>query len=655
MKKLLVVSLTVLVGFAALAEPSYAGDGRHIGFFDRLFGRFDRPRVRVEKRAWWEDNPSNSPGILRPIKVKPKKVAQRPKVVPVEIDPEDGENFGMGNLDYVPPKLVSMYFTGFEKLTGEATDASAIRLILADRTTTLRATADVRKTVLEYYKSSGFKPLWTENGNINARGLAVLDVLSKANEEGLEPLRYKPGVLESYDGAVAQLDGDGLGLAQFDVGLTVAALTYAMHVSGGAYEPERLSAYYDVKSERVSPDFAIKILANSPYPAEYLHVLAPSHPAYVAMKSELAKLNVATPPDLPKVPDGKRVRIGQKDPRIETLRERLVQANYISVTDADVAEEKRAVLDKELAKALKRFQEAKGVGQTSNLDTATVKALNGPDLSEVKDKLLSSMERVRWLPKDLGRRHVLVNQASYRVNVMEDGKVIWASNVIVGKPLTQTAVFNDTFETVVFNPTWGVPQSIILKEYLPKLRANPGYMDKLGFKVIKADGKVVSSRSIDWNSVGANSGIGIMQPSGDGNALGEVKFLFPNKHSIYMHDTPNRELFSQSKRNFSHGCVRVENPREFAEILLGWDRDRVDAEIDSGESKSVKVDQKTEVHLAYFTAWPDENGIMQYHSDAYGRDTALKNARALMFKLSGGAAGEKLVQNAVAADAQSSD
>ncbi len=655
MKKIVVLSLTVLVGFAALAEPSYARDGRRLGFFDRLFGRFDRPRVRVERRAWWENDPSTSPEIVRPVKIKQKKVALKPRVVPVEIDPEDGENFGMGNLDYVPPKLVSMYFTGFEKLTGEATDVAAIRLILADRSTTLRATADVRKTVLDYYESSGFKPLWTENGNINARGLAVLDVLSKANEQGLEPLRYKPDVLASYDGAVAQLDGDGLGLAQFDVGLTIAALTYAIHVSGGAYEPERLSAYYDIKSERVSPNSAIKVLAYSPYPAEYLGTLPPTHPAYVAMKAELAKLNVAPTSATPKFPDGKRVRIGQKDPRIEILRQRLVEANYISVPDADVPGDERAVLDKQLAKALKRFQEAKGVGQTSNLDTATVKALNGPDLSELKDKLLSSMERVRWLPKNLGRRHVLVNQASYRVNLMEDGKFIWASNVIVGKPLTQTAVFNDTFETVVFNPTWGVPQSIILKEYLPKLRANPGYMDKLGFKVIKADGKVVSSRSVDWNSVGANSGIGIMQPSGDGNALGEVKFLFPNKHSIYMHDTPNRELFSQAKRNFSHGCVRVENPREFAEILLGWDRERVDAEIDGGESKSVKVEQKTEVHLAYFTAWPDETGIMQYHSDAYGRDATLKSARALMYKLSGGDADQKLVQNATPASAAAND
>ena len=648
MKKVAVLSLGVLMAFTAMADVAPAQEvqrKRKIGFFDRLFGTYDRPRVE-RRRAWWEDGADEQPRIIRGPQVK-KKLAQKKKVVPVAIDPDEGENFGMGNLDYFPPKQTALFDPGFAKLTSTDSDASAVRLVLADRTTNIRASDVVRKAVLEHYKSTGFKPLWITDGNINARGLALLDVLAKADREGLDPMRYKPSVLEAYEGAVAQLDGDGLGLAQFDVGLTAAAVTYAQHMSGGAYEPERTSAYYDVKTDRVDAAFAVKTLANTPFPAEYLNHLAPTHPAYDAMKAELAKLSTVIPSDQPAFPEGKRVRIGQKDPRVAVLRERLIDENYIGFADAEVADEKRDVLDKVLARALKKFQEVKGVGQTSNLDSATVKALNGPDIAEVKDKLLSSMERVRWLPRDMGQRYVLVNQASYRVNLIENGRLAWASNVIVGKPLTQTAVFSDTFETVVFNPTWGVPQSIILKEYLPKLRANPGYMDKIGFKVIKADGKVVSSRSIDWNSVGANSGIGIMQPAGDGNALGEVKFLFPNTHSIYMHDTPNRELFSQSKRNFSHGCVRVENPREFAEVLLGWDRGRVDDSIDGGESSSVKVTTKTNVHLAYFTAWPDEEGIMRYHSDAYGRDITLKNARALMRKLAGGGDGNKLVSSSV--------
>jgi L,D-transpeptidase YcbB len=652
MKKIVVLSLGILVACVAVSDVVSAQDNqrrRKLGFFERLFGGFDRPRVE-RRRAWWEDD--NDPGyrIVRPSKPKSKVVAQKVKKkksapAPVAIDPEEGENLGMGNLDYVPPKTLALFDPGFAKLASADVGASAIRVVLADRSTGVRATEPVRKAVLEHYKATGFKPVWTDNGNINARGLALLDILSKSGAEGLEPLRYKPAVLKGFEGAVAQLDGDGLGLAQFDVGLTAAAVTYAQHISGGVFEPENTSAYYDVKNERISPDVAVRVLAYSPFPAEYLKSLAPTHPAYTLMKSELAKLASVAPSDQSLFPDGKRVRIGQKDPRVDILRERLIDENYIALADAQVAEGKRDVLDKVLGRALKRFQEAKGIAQTSNLDAATVKALNGPDSAELKDKLLSSMERVRWLPKNLGNRHVFVNQASYRVNLMENGRVVWASNVIVGKPLTQTAVFSDTFETVVFNPTWGVPQSIIINEYLPKLRANPGYLDKIGFKVTSASGKVVSSRSVDWNRVGRNSGIGIMQPAGGSNALGEVKFLFPNKHSIYMHDTPNRDLFAETKRNFSHGCVRVENPREFAEVLLGWDRDRVDGAIDGGESTTVKVKQKTNVHLAYFTAWPDEDGVMRYHSDAYGRDLTLKNARALMRKLNGANEGTAIVSN----------
>lgn len=649
--------LALSVTTEAMAEHAYAKK-RKIGFFERLFGSSSRRPARQPN--WWEDGSEDGVRVIRggrdkPIANKKKKtvepdgVAQtKRKVIPsaVLIDPEIAEGLGMGNIDYVPVKLAAVFDPGLAKLKVPGLEDSAIRVVLNDKSTDIRATQEVRKAVLEHYAATGFKPLWTSDGNISARGLAVLDVLARADTEGLDPLRYKPAVIEKFEGAVAQLDGDGLGLAQFDVGLTVAAVTYALHQSGGAYEPERLSAYHDLKSQRVSPVVATKVLAFSPFPAQYLNSLAPVHPAYRAMKTELARTQNLGPAQDPAFADGKRVRIGQKDVRIVQLRERLVKDGFISLADATVSDEKRVVLDKVLAEALKRFQEAKGIGQTSHFDSSTVKALNGLDQTEIREKLLSSMERVRWLPEDLGVRHVLVNQASYRVNVIEQGRLIWASNVIVGKPLTQTAVFSDTFETVVYNPTWGVPQSIILNEYLPKLRANPGYLDKMGFKVIKADGKVTPSKSINWNQVGADSGLGVVQPAGGSNALGEVKFLFPNTHSIYMHDTPNRDLFNESKRNFSHGCVRVENPREFAQVLLELDSATVDAEIDSGESKSVKVTKKTNVHLSYFTAWPDEKGIIQYHSDAYGRDATLKVARILMRKVSGGDRSAQFVDNA---------
>jgi L,D-transpeptidase YcbB len=665
MKKISVIALSALLSVSfvseALAEHGNAKRKRRVGFFESLFGGFDRPRrqprvVTQRQQAWWEEDGGDSGGLYGDNKPRRKKKAKLAVATPpakkksvapaVEIDPEVAAGFGMGNLAYVPVKTAPVFDAGMRSLVATETSESAIKVVLTDRATNIRATEDVRKAVLAHYQANGFKPIWTADGNVTARGIAVLDLLSKSADEGLEPLRYKPSAITAYESAVASLDGDTLGLAQFDVGLTVAAVIYAQHQSGGAFEPQALSQYYDVKPERVSAAVALKVLAYSPFPAEYLQDLAPKHPAYGALKAELAKLVEPQETGL-QFEDGKRVRIGQKDPRIAALRQRLVKEGFISTADAFVEDDKLIVLDKVLAKALKKFQEDRGIAQTSNLDSATVKALNGPNSNEQRNKLIASMERLRWLPKDLGSRHVFVNQAAQQLAVMDNGRMIWSTNVVVGKPLTQTNAFSDTFDDVVVNPSWTMPQGIFLRDYLPKLRSNSAYTDKKGYKVYDSKGKQISSKSINWNSVGTNSTYRITQPPGNSNSLGNLKFNFPNKHAVYLHDTPQKELFSESVRTFSNGCVRVENPRELAQVLLGLDAEALEAQIDKGATKSIKVPVKTRVHLYYFTAWPDETGKIQYYSDSYGRDSSLTNARALMFKLSGGRPGAQLVQNQV--------
>jgi L,D-transpeptidase YcbB len=191
-----------------------------------------------------------------------------------------------------------------------------------------------------------------------------------------------------------------------------------------------------------------------------------------------------------------------------------------------------------------------------------------------------------------------------------------------------------------------VPQSIIVNEYLRKLIRDPGYLDRQGFKVVNQKGKVVSSRSVNWAGYdSSNSPVGVQQPPGSGNALGELKFLFPNKYSIYMHDTPTKSLFSQSMRAFSHGCVRVENPREFARVLLGWDRAKIDRTVDSKNSQSVPLPQKIPIHIAYFTAWPDSAGKMQYFNDIYGRDEAMERGLDVLTTQRMAVNARKLVQN----------
>lgn len=648
MKKIISTGVAVIAGLAVMADSSVAQERRK-GFFESLFGFRTKPRRDVfNDRQWWEGD-SNDITIIRPPRrnlqkpkktkaafIKPQIIKPVKKTAPVKtafIDPEVSEGFGMGNIVYTLPQLAPVYDPSFRNIMTIDTEASAIRAVLTDKSTDLRAPENIRAAVLDYYKSTGFKPLWSKQGVIQERAKATLDQLSKAGEEGLEPPRYKPTALENFDVAENQFQGDILGAAHFDVGLTVAAVTFALHQSGGAYEPERLSAYHDLKSNAVSPAVALRVLAHSPFPGEYLKSLSPSHASYALMKAELAKLPSDNAPEV--MASGKRVRIGQKDPRVAQLRQMLFAKGHLGAAGTEVDFDKEDVLDKNLAKALKAFQAAEGIPQTSNLDTATVRAINGPDFAERRDLLVSNMERIRWLPKQMGSRYVFVNQASYLVDVFDQNMLVWESNVIVGRPLTQTNVFSDTMETVVLNPSWGLPQSILLNEYLPKLRANPGHFDKIGYKVVNSSGKVVPSRSINWNAVGSGTDISVQQPPGDGNALGKVKFLFPNKHSVYMHDTPNRYLFAESKRNFSHGCVRVENPVEFASVLLKLDQAKIDADIETGENKSIKIETPTRIHLTYFTAWPDKNGKMQYYSDAYGRDATLREARATVARVLG--------------------
>jgi L,D-transpeptidase YcbB len=404
-------------------------------------------------------------------------------------------------------------------------------------------------------------------------------------------------------------------------------LTYARHVSGGAFDPAKLSLYHDIKPEFVDAKTALKVLAFTPFPTPYLQSLMPQHPAYEILKQELLQ-SALEPEQKVEFPSGKRVKIGQKDDRLPALRERLAAEGF-AITE-EVKEGQELVLDKYVSKALKAYQIALNIPQTGHLDQATVKSFNGVTDGKDREKIISSLERIRWLPKDLGDRHVFVNQAAYDVAVMENGARIWSSKVIVGRPNTQTNVFSDEMETVVFNPTWGMPASILINEYLGKLRRDPGYFDRIGYAVVDSKGKKVSSRSINWNSVGANSGIGVQQPAGDGNALGEIKFLFPNSHSIYMHDTPNRNLFDEQRRNFSHGCVRVQNPREFAQVLLGLDQADIANRIEKGATQNVRIEKKTKVHLAYFTAWPDETGKVRYYADPYLRDETLEKARNIV-------------------------
>ena len=564
------------------------------------------------------------------------------KVVREFSEPEPLPGLGMGTIQYQPPLVIALFDPAFAKLQTESTDTEAVRLALADKATNIRAVDAERKAVLAYYSSNGFKPLWFKDGHITERATQALKILSKAGEEGLVASNYLPPALSDFANADQALDGDILKLAQFDVGLTARILKYARHLSGGQFDPARLSLYYDIKTNPVDAAQALKILAYSPFLEGYLAGLAPSHPQYAVFKKALGDVATPTAPAA-QIADGARVKLGKSDPRIPSIRAKLQLLGLLTADEA--ANNDEELLDQSLSDALKKFQVASKVKATGGLDAATVQAFNTDHSENDRQRIIYSMERLRWLPKNLGQRHVFVNQAAFEVNVMDSGKSVWQSRVIVGRPMTQTVSFYDEIETVVFNPTWGVPASIIVNEYGPKSRKDPSYLDRQGFKLVDSKGNPISSRNVDWWGMGQAPTFGVQQPSGDGNALGEIKFLFPNAHSIYMHDTPTRNLFSESMRAFSHGCVRVQNPREFAQALLGWDAAKVAENIESGDSHSVSLSQKTPVYLTYFTAWPNADGKIIYYDDFYGRDAAMAKAFAYSAAAKPRISDDKIVEN----------
>ena len=656
----LFLGLTVIALGASAADAGQVAHKRRVGFFESLFGGTttrtpSRPIFDTgsdQKLTWWEqrqlekrrransgiiDNPDGI-NVFYGDPVVTKK--QKQKEIQADLsEPDPLPGLGLGIVNYMPPLVVPVYDSSILKFETKDQEAESIRIELINKATKIRAVDVERKAILVFYTANQFKPIWTAGGHVSPRALTMLKTMSKAGDDGLVAKNYLPTGLTSFDNVEEMIVNDPVAIAQFDIAMTAATLKYARHMSGGQFDPNRLSLYNDIKPQTVSADAVMKVLGFSPFPESYIASLAPQNPQYAAFKSAISKLSDSGK-KLDEIAGGPDLKVGNTDGRIPEIRSRL-QTLGVSVSELD-SKADPTIFDKKLGVSVKKFQAASKIKATGIINAATLKALNADHSGDERKRLVINMERLRWLPKNLGSRFVFVNQPAYEVNVMDQGQVAWHSRVIIGKPMNQTYSFYDQIETVVFNPSWGVPASIIINEYGPKSRKDPGYLDRNGFKIKDANGVEVSSRDIDWWSIGQAPKFGVQQPPGSDNALGELKFLFPNGHDIYMHDTPTKNLFADSTRAYSHGCVRVQNPREFASVLLGMTEEDVaknlgqkakkGKNIDPTEafvdSHSVNLAQKVPVYLTYFTAWTDQSGKIQYYNDIYGRDAAMEKAFA---------------------------
>lgn len=352
----------------------------------------------------------------------------------------------------------------------------------------------------------------------------------------------------------------------------------------------------------------------------------PPHEAFEHLKIALAaaRREAEPPADAPEpVPAGPTLKLGVTDERVAILRRRLALPDGLEPD----------LYDETVQAAVRAFQSGNGLVPDGVLGALTLRTLNGgprrpADRAAV---ILANMERWRWMPRDLGRAHVFVDITGYTAAVVRDGAVGYRTRVVVGTPTTPTPVFSDTIRFIVVNPYWNVPLSIASKEMLPAIRANPaGYFSKRNYEVV-VDGKVVSPAAVAWNEATIRR-VRIRQRPGVDNALGAIKFMFPNEHAVYLHDTPSKALFERNRRDFSHGCVRVQDPIRFAESLLAEDPNLTARRIErSIGGREMRFDLKTPVpvHLAYFTAVADAGGRIELRPDIYGLDHRMIQALSL--------------------------
>ena len=478
-----------------------------------------------------------------------------------------------------------------------------------------------RAAMAEFYSERDYQPVWIKDGRLTPAATAVMARIARASEDGLDPAAYVLPIKTL--GSSAPL-GPELAAAT-EMTLDRALLTYARQAYAGRLDPSSVGKLITVKPLLPDPVEVLATVSTASDPGAAVESYNPPHEGYRRLKAALAEARQGPAAAAPApIAEGKLLKLGVSDPRVPALRARLGLA---PVAD------KPELYDNALAEAVARFQAASGLKADGAAGGTTIAFLNGVGKDKTAE-IIANMERWRWLPRDLGTFHVEVNVPEFEVRVFDGGKLVHQTRVVTGKVTNQTPIFSDEMESIVVNPSWNVPASITTKEMLPKLRSDPSYLSRNGYQVLaNVGGKMqpVSPGSVDWSTVSARN-IQIRQRPGDDNALGAIKFLFPNEHSVYLHDTPSKSLFQRDSRAFSHGCVRVQNPLDFADVLLayegGWTSQRLRKMV-GGRESWVNLPKKIPIHIIYFTAFVDDAGKLETRPDIYGYNARVERALGL--------------------------
>jgi murein L,D-transpeptidase YcbB/YkuD len=538
--------------------------------------------------------PAPAPAESAPVQAAPAQPAPETAIKPASVTtpPAEAAPAGPGPLQAIeslvpPPEMPKVVITvppGLEfaaDIVAQAGEAVAVHR-LGERE---------RNEIIAAYQANEDRPFWIDAKGWTAAGKQIVAQLERAADDGLRPGDYTLPAFELSDKAK---------LAAADVRLSALAVLYARDARGGRLDPRRLSKLITPKLYLPSATEVLSELAGATDPGAVLASYNPPHEQYRRLKAKLAELREHlddTP--LVRIPAGPTLKLGMRDERVPLVRARL-----------GLGPSDDSVFDRSTSLALADFQKKAGLPANGILSPRTIAALGKPATARGEEDIIAQMERWRWLPPDLGAKHIMVNVPEMRVRVIRDGQVIHEARTIIGKPESATPIFSHVMDHVIVNPSWYVPPSILKKEFLPGLAADPDYAAKRGYIVTRT-----------------KHGISVRQPPGERNALGWIKFMFPNEHAVYLHDTPSRRLFGAAKRAFSHGCVRVENPFALADQVLGpeWTSERLKKLIGKGERR-INLPEPLPIHLVYNTIVVDADGHITRFDDVYGFHRMVRQA-----------------------------
>jgi murein L,D-transpeptidase YcbB/YkuD len=470
------------------------------------------------------------------------------------------------------------------------------------------------------YARSNYQTLWATEKGLTARGQKVLALIEAAGEQGLSPERYAVSTIHSVAAMPrSNVDTTTQITLSLDLLMSNAVLQYASDMHGGVARHQ-----WNTGEEKPSDadETAHLIQAASTLDsATYLQSLAPASPEYSALKRALKQYQaLSAAGGWPQFAEGKTIKAGMSDARLPIIRQILVANGDMAATQTL----EPTLYDAAMQAGIKHFQQRHGIEADGIIGSSTQAALNVPASDRV-EQIALTLERMRWMPNNLGSRYVLVNIPGYSLKAVS-GSAQLTMPVIVGANSTKTPMFSKEITNVVINPSWGVPAKIAVNELLPKVRKNPSYLNNAGYTVIARDGGEIDPSVVDWNSIDkSNFSYSFRQNPGSGNALGKVKFTIPDSDNIYLHDTARPELFSRSDRNLSHGCVRLSDPEALTNFVLtgeGWDSKKIDTAYNSSASRTVAITPMP-VHLVYWTSWVDDTGQIHFGRDVYGMDKPL--------------------------------